>query len=59
MVDAVARDVQETWTEQLGSRYEPTKVVLFRDSIQSACGYAGAATRSVLLPGRSARSTSI
>ena len=26
MVDAVARDVQQTWTEQLGSRYQPTKV---------------------------------
>ena len=41
MVDAVARDVQETWTSMLGSRYQPTKVTLFRDSIQSACGYAG------------------
>src|SRR4029079_18025336 len=44
MVDAVARDAQEVWAQKLGSRYEPTKVVLFRDSIQSTCGYAGAAT---------------
>jgi uncharacterized protein len=43
MVDAVARDAQETWSEKLGSRYEPTRVVLFRDAIQSTCGYAGAA----------------
>jgi hypothetical protein len=26
MVDAVARDVQQTWQQKLGNRYEPTKV---------------------------------
>jgi predicted metalloprotease len=51
MVDAVAQDVQQTWTEQLGSRYQPTKVVLFRDSIQSACGYAGAVSGPFYCPG--------
>jgi uncharacterized protein len=51
MVDAVARDAQQTWSEKLGSRYEPTKVVLFRDAIQSACGYAGAATGPFYCPG--------
>ncbi len=51
MVDAVARDAQETWSEKLGSRYQATKVVLFRDSIQSACGYAGAATGPFYCPG--------
>jgi len=51
MVDAVARDAQQTWTNKLGSRYEPTKVVLFRDAIQSACGYAGAATGPFYCPG--------
>src|SRR3954462_14514612 len=30
MVDAVARDVQETWSRALGSRYRQTKVTLFR-----------------------------
>src|SRR4051794_16026056 len=30
-VDAVARDVQTTWTQILGARYTPTTVVLFRD----------------------------
>jgi predicted metalloprotease len=51
MVDAVARDAQEMWSEKLGGRYQPTKVVLFRDSIQSACGYAGAATGPFYCPG--------
>jgi predicted metalloprotease len=51
MVDAVARDAQQTWTDHLGSRYEPTKVVLFRDAIQSTCGYAGSATGPFYCPG--------
>jgi predicted metalloprotease len=51
MVDAVAADVQRTWTEQLGDRYPATKVVLFRDSIQSACGYAGAVSGPFYCPG--------
>jgi uncharacterized protein len=51
MVDAVARDVQETWSEKLGSRYQPTKVTLFRDSIQSGCGYAGAVSGPFYCPG--------
>ena len=50
MVDAVARDVQDTWAQKLGS-YQPTKVTLFRDSIQSACGYAGAASGPFYCPG--------
>jgi predicted metalloprotease len=51
MVDAVARDTQDTWRDLLGSRYEPTKVVLFRDSIQSACGFAQSATGPFYCPG--------
>ena len=51
MMDAVARDAQGVWNEKLGGRYEQTKVVLFRDSIQSACGYAGAATGPFYCPG--------
>jgi len=51
MVDAVSRDAQETWQNLLGSRYEPTKVVLFRDSIQSACGFAESATGPFYCPG--------
>jgi predicted metalloprotease len=51
MVDAVARDADDTWRDLLGSRYEPTKVVLFRDSIQSACGFAQSATGPFYCPG--------
>jgi uncharacterized protein len=51
MVDAVARDVQQSWAEKLGSRYRTTKVTLFRDSIQSACGYAGAVSGPFYCPG--------
>jgi predicted metalloprotease len=51
MVDAVAKDAQSTWAELLGDRYEPTKVVLFRDQIQSACGFAQAATGPFYCPG--------
>jgi len=49
MVDAVARDVQDTWS-RLSSQYQPTKVTLFRDSIQSACGYAGAVSGPFYCP---------
>jgi predicted metalloprotease len=49
-VDAVARDAQETWGRLLGNRYQPTKVVLFRDQIQSACGFAQAATGPFYCP---------
>src|SRR4051812_21658155 len=51
MVGAVARDVQRTWAGLLGSRYEETKVTLFRDAIQSACGYAGAVSGPFYCPG--------
>jgi uncharacterized protein len=50
MVDAVARDAQDTWEQQLGSRYERTRVVLFRDQIQSACGFAQSATGPFYCP---------
>jgi predicted metalloprotease len=50
MVDAVARDAQETWASLLGDRYEPTKIVLFRDQIQSACGFAQSATGPFYCP---------
>ena len=54
MVDAVMKDAQATWQQKLGSRYQPTRAVIFRDAIQSACGFAQSATGPVLLPGRSA-----
>jgi predicted metalloprotease len=49
-VGAVMRDVQDTWQQALGSRYQPTHVVLFRDAIQSACGSAQSATGPFYCP---------
>jgi predicted metalloprotease len=50
LVGAVADDLQSTWNDLLGSRYQPTKVVLFRDSIDSACGFAQSATGPFYCP---------
>jgi predicted metalloprotease len=50
-VDAVTGDAQKTWQQILGSRYQPTHVVLFRDAIQSACGSAESATGPFYCPG--------
>ena len=55
-VDAVAGDAQDTWERLLGNRYQRTQVVLFRDAIKSACGFAQAATGPFYCPERSARS---
>jgi predicted metalloprotease len=49
-VDAVAGDTQAMWAELLGSRYQRTQVVLFRDAIDSACGFAQAATGPFYCP---------
>jgi uncharacterized protein len=49
-VDAVAKDAQDTWAQLLGSRYQRTRVVLFRDAVQSACGFAEAATGPFYCP---------
>ena len=51
MVDAVMRDAQDTWTALLGERYQPTRAVLFRDAVQSACGFAQSATGPFYCPG--------
>ena len=50
MVDAVMGDAQQTWSELLGGRYQETRAVLFRDAIQSACGFAQAATGPFYCP---------
>ena len=49
-VAAVTKDAQDMWAEKLGSRYRRTKVTLFRDAIQSACGFAQAATGPFYCP---------
>ena len=50
LVGAVTRDAQDMWSEKLGSRYQRTKVRLFRDSLQSACGFAQSATGPFYCP---------
>ena len=50
-VDAVMADTQDTWEKLLGNRYEPTKARLFRDAIQSACGFAQSASGPFYCPG--------
>jgi len=51
MVDAVTEDAQRTWEQILGNRYERTRVSLFRDATQSACGMAESATGPFYCPG--------
>jgi len=50
-VGAVMDDTQATWQQLLGSRYQTTKVRLFRDAIQSACGFAESASGPFYCPG--------
>jgi predicted metalloprotease len=54
-VSFVLDDTQKTWTEllpqQTGRPYHHAKLVLFRDSIQSGCGGAEAATGPFYCPG--------
>jgi len=49
-VDAVMKDVQDTWRSLLPGRYEATRVALFRDAIDSACGMAQSATGPFYCP---------
>ena len=50
MVGAVAKDAQDMWEQKLGSRYQRTSVVLFRDAIDSGCGFAQSATGPFYCP---------
>jgi len=50
MVDNVMEDAQGTWRQLLGGRYEETRVRLFRDAIDSACGFAQSATGPFYCP---------
>ena len=49
-VDAVTKDIQSTWQTLLPQQYRPTRVVLFRDVIDSACGMAESATGPFYCP---------
>jgi uncharacterized protein len=51
MVDAVMDDGQDTWRSMLGDRYQETVAVLFRDAVNSACGFAQSATGPFYCPG--------
>jgi predicted metalloprotease len=57
MVDFVTftlNDVQDTWTQQFsasGQNYQPAKLVLFRDSTSTSCGYGAAASGPFYCPG--------
>ena len=50
MVDTVIDDGQDTWRRLLGERYQETRVVLFRDATDSACGFARSATGPFYCP---------
>jgi predicted metalloprotease len=50
MVGAVAKHTQDAWAEKLGPRYQRTSVVLFRDAIDSGCGFAQSATGPFYCP---------
>lgn len=53
-VQFVLDDAQEVWGAQfaqMGQRYQDAKLVLYRDAVQSACGYAQAATGPFYCPG--------
>jgi uncharacterized protein len=50
-VSFVLDDVQKTWDQILGAKYEHTRLVLFRDGIRSACGFAESATGPFYCPG--------
>ena len=52
-VSVVLADVEDVWTEifrQSGSTYREPTLVLFRDQVQSACGYATAASGPFYCP---------
>ena len=54
-VKFVVNDVQDTWTAVLPweakTQYPPTNLVLFRDAVRSACGFADAASGPFYCPG--------
>jgi predicted metalloprotease len=49
-VAAVMRDAQDTWRQLLGGRYQETRTTLFRDGVESACGFAQSASGPFYCP---------
>jgi predicted metalloprotease len=49
-VDAVMEDAQGLWSGLLGNRYRRTTTRLFRDAIESGCGFAQSATGPFYCP---------
>ncbi len=47
----VLKDNQETWSQVLGGRYQPTTLVLFRQATRTACGFGQAASGPFYCPG--------
>jgi len=50
-VSFVLDDAQATWSRLLPDRYERARLVLFTEAIQSACGFASAASGPFYCPG--------
>ena len=53
LVSFVLDDAQDTWrkvSSEMGTPYRDAKLVLFRDAVQSACGFAEAATGPFYCP---------
>jgi uncharacterized protein len=49
-VSFVLDDAQKVWGQKLGQAYRPATLVLFRDAVQSACGFAESATGPFYCP---------
>jgi predicted metalloprotease len=53
MVSVILADTEDVWTEQfrmMGEAYRQPTLVMFRDRVQSACGFQGAATGPFYCP---------
>jgi predicted metalloprotease len=50
---AVLASTEDVWSQVLGGRYEPPRLVLFSGAVQSACGFNSAAVGPFYCPGDS------